>query len=446
MIRASVYITLREKGQTPAKAASYAKDVTVNFNRRGNVSSSIGSLFLFFNASVQGSERLLRPYFSDDKKIKRRALQTMAFLPALSIALSMMARLVGGEDEDEEYYYDKLPAYERQHNILIPNVFSDSDNPSDRFFKIPLPYGFNVFFAVPDHAVRAVFGIEKPVDAMLNSLSVILNSFSPLGAPEFGNPNLSIESEALRMFMPTIGKPALDHALNENFAGYPIYKETFGGQTPRPDSQMYFTNVNPVIRDFTDFVNTLTGGDKEESGFADWNPEVIEHYVSSYGGGVYSFINNTVTTGAMIASGDNPMTFEGDRIKKVPFVRRFVTSVREGESESTFYENMKEIKARKDIFNRKKKGLEPVAANEYRKEHMGYFQLQAMAETTDKKTSEIDDKIKRLESMPQNTEVKQRIEQLEQVKRELYLNFNKKYNQVINEGKGLSLKELIGGE
>ena len=38
--------------------ASIAKNITVNFNRKGNLTPPINALYMFFNASVQGTARL----------------------------------------------------------------------------------------------------------------------------------------------------------------------------------------------------------------------------------------------------------------------------------------------------------------------------------------------------------------------------------------------------
>ena len=59
-IRLSAYIAARENGVSREKAAQLAKNITVNFNKHGEYGQVLNSIYLFFNASVQGTSRLGR--------------------------------------------------------------------------------------------------------------------------------------------------------------------------------------------------------------------------------------------------------------------------------------------------------------------------------------------------------------------------------------------------
>ena len=59
-IRLSAYIEARKSGVSRAKAAELAKNITVNFNRSGELGPVANSWYMFFNASVQGTVRLAR--------------------------------------------------------------------------------------------------------------------------------------------------------------------------------------------------------------------------------------------------------------------------------------------------------------------------------------------------------------------------------------------------
>ena len=54
-IRLSTYIEARKAGTPRLDAATLAKDLTVNFNRKGEWSSTIDTGYLFFNAAIQGN-------------------------------------------------------------------------------------------------------------------------------------------------------------------------------------------------------------------------------------------------------------------------------------------------------------------------------------------------------------------------------------------------------
>jgi hypothetical protein len=424
-VRLSAYVTLREKGQSIDKSAVYAKELTVNFNKKGEWSDSIGALYLFFNASIQGSARTVTPLLSENKDIKRRAIQTAFALPAMSMALAMLNRIVGGDDEDEESYYDKLPDHVRHHNLIIPNLASGKEGD---FLMIPLPYGFNFFTAFGDNTLRAILGKESLSSLAISTVSIGLGSFSPLGSPDIADEDAEWFDHALR-FGPTIAQPIVDLALNRNFAGFPVYKEPWiSGSTPQPDSQSYFSNVNPIIKGLTSGLNTLTGGDEVVPGYIDMNPEQMEHFVGVFGGGVFTFGNNMATSLAMIMDGKNPISFEEDRIKKVPFIRNYVTSPSKYDAQQSFYENMKEIEDHKTLHRRYLKIGDQEKANQYKKENKEFFRLQAQSETTRKRIENVQKRIKSLERLKNSPEADLRIKELEQMEDQLYKSFNKRFN------------------
>ena len=54
-MRVATYKTLRQKGFTPARAAQAARNVTVNFAKTGEYGRILNSMYLFYNASIQGT-------------------------------------------------------------------------------------------------------------------------------------------------------------------------------------------------------------------------------------------------------------------------------------------------------------------------------------------------------------------------------------------------------
>ena len=58
--RFSVYYHARKQGISKKQASSLAKNLTVNFNRKGEWGNTVNSLYMFANASVQGTANMLR--------------------------------------------------------------------------------------------------------------------------------------------------------------------------------------------------------------------------------------------------------------------------------------------------------------------------------------------------------------------------------------------------
>ncbi|EEH5016509.1 hypothetical protein GZ330_004641 [Salmonella enterica] len=59
-LRLSAYKHARDAGLSRAQAASLAKNMTVNFNRRGEQGVLLNSLYMFANASIQGTANMMR--------------------------------------------------------------------------------------------------------------------------------------------------------------------------------------------------------------------------------------------------------------------------------------------------------------------------------------------------------------------------------------------------
>jgi hypothetical protein len=68
-VRLSAYKNARERGMSQNAAASLAKNLTVNFNRRGSWGVAMNSMYLFYNASVQGTARIFMAM--GNKRVRR---------------------------------------------------------------------------------------------------------------------------------------------------------------------------------------------------------------------------------------------------------------------------------------------------------------------------------------------------------------------------------------
>jgi len=364
--RFAAYRVLRKGGMSQKEAAIYAKDLTVNFNRKGNSSDFWNRWFMFFNAGIQGGERLLRPFNSSSGKVRRRAWGSAAMFMAGHAMMTTLARAVGGYDEDGISKYDKLSEYTRAHNLIIPNFFAD-ENDADWFIKIPLPYGLNFFCSIADHAMRltmpVVTGkpkIEEPSEAALALLENATTAFIPIDIAG-ADSDLTLTGKILKSVFPTAAKPQFELFVNENFAGRQIFKEPYSvNELEKPDSQMYFRNVTPAFREAAEWMNEVTGGSHRESGHVDINPETIEHLWQSYTGGVGTFLSNTLTTSQNLIDGGMPNAFDAEsrNLSKVPFVRRFTaTDPSFYHNQNRFYESTDEIKKAADIYKGYKKDV-----------------------------------------------------------------------------------------
>jgi hypothetical protein len=103
--RLAFYKALRDKGISPERAAQKAKNLTVNFNRKGEWGSSINSLYIFANAAIQGNRRMLQVLNTTKGKMAVSAL-TIA-----GIVAAERNRQMAGEEN-----YKKYDKYTRMKN------------------------------------------------------------------------------------------------------------------------------------------------------------------------------------------------------------------------------------------------------------------------------------------------------------------------------------------
>ena len=66
--RFSTYVEARKAGVERTTAATIAKDLTVNFNRKGELSGTMDTFFLFFNAAIQGNVNTVDPALKSGRR------------------------------------------------------------------------------------------------------------------------------------------------------------------------------------------------------------------------------------------------------------------------------------------------------------------------------------------------------------------------------------------
>ncbi|EJI3337883.1 hypothetical protein NEU51_004771, partial [Escherichia coli] len=153
-LRLSAYKHARDAGLSRQQAASLAKNMTVNFNRRGEQGALMNSLYMFANASIQGTANLVRTlgHLNGDGPLPERLRWKNLNVPqkiALAAVgagylLGSLNRSVAGEDDDGVNWYDKVPDHVKERNLVI--MKSMFGGKAGEYWSIPLPYGYNVFF------------------------------------------------------------------------------------------------------------------------------------------------------------------------------------------------------------------------------------------------------------------------------------------------------------
>lgn len=320
-IRLAAYKAGRERGMTRENAASLAKGLTVNFNRRGTFGPIVNSLYLFFNASVQGSVRMLQATRS------KRLQKVLAGVAVSAAALEIMNAMVSGDDDDGESYYDKIAPYEKRTNLIVmlPN--------GKDYVKLPLPYGYNVFYgagrAMAEIARR---GGDRWKESAADLLTTALEAFNPIGFDFEGRTGW----EALvSLVTPSMLDPIVDLSQNRNFMGKPILPEKNPYGPSEPEHQRYFGGVGTYWVGLSEILNTATGGDDVQEGAISISPGTFEYLFGTVVGAAGSFVDRIASIPTKV--GDPTYDFGA---RDIPFARKVVGGPDPWYDRATYYERV----------------------------------------------------------------------------------------------------------
>jgi hypothetical protein len=253
------------------QSASIAKNITVNFNRKGASTSTIAALYAFFNASVQGTKRLLETLYIKDKNGKfslspagKKIIAGGMLIGVMQAAILAMAGF-GGDDP---------PEWVKAKNLVIPTG-------NGGYITIPMPLGFNVFPNVGRLVAEymmiqggAMQGRRDMKKTIVSIFSAILDSVNPLGSSTF-----------VQTLFPTIADPFAAVAENKDAFGRPISKED-RALAPTPGYQRSRESANFVSQGLAYALNFITGGGDKGIGLVSPTADQISYIAGQYAGGV----------------------------------------------------------------------------------------------------------------------------------------------------------------
>lgn len=329
-VRLAAYRAAREAGLSEKQAGSVAKNLTVNFNRRGQFGPFINSLYLFYNASVQGNVRLLQALYHSKK-----ARRIIGGFVVAGLMMEMLNAMLSADDDDGEAFYDKVPSFEKERNIII--MMPDGKD----YIKIPVAYGPNAFWNLGRTAGEiGRRGGDRWQESAANLAATILGAFNPIG---FSFDGRSWAESAVSLAMPSPLDPIVDLSQNKDFLGKPIRpEEKYGPQDP--EFRRYFKGVGENWRALTDALNEMTGGNKVEAGAVSVSPEVLEYMANTVFGAAGGFFDRLASIPNKIATGDIT-------VNDVPLARKVAGEKSPYQDRATFYERLNEVEAAVKVGN-----------------------------------------------------------------------------------------------
>ncbi|MCR6273498.1 LPD38 domain-containing protein [Escherichia coli] len=340
-LRLSAYKHARDAGLSRQQAASLAKNMTVNFNRRGEQGALMNSLYMFANASIQGTANLVRTLGhlnGDGPLLERLRWKNLNVPQKIALAavgagylLGSLNRSVAGEDDDGVNWYDKVPYHVKERNLVI--MKSMFGGRAGEYWSIPLPYGYNVFFLLGHTAEGVAAGDLTASRAAGNVVGGILGAFSPIGSET----SETLSGALLKNAAPTILRPFANLAMNENFMGAQIYQENMPFGTPKPDSQLGRRSTPEAYKAFASWLNAFSGGSQYRPGAVDITPESLKFWIDYISGGTGRFISKTTDAAVKSLNGiDIPE-------QQVPFLGKISGEVMPYADQQKMYDRMTEV-------------------------------------------------------------------------------------------------------
>ena len=334
--RFAAYMTSREMGRSVQQSISDAKEVTVNFNRKGSgqeitkeeadrltdengqplselskfcirmiskISPYGRGFLMFFNASVQGLNSFVRLTKNNPKAM---SIWASGYLMLGILNASLHAML----DDDDEYL--DIPDYERRTSLLLGG--------NGAYFKWALPQEARAFYALGDLFVNRTLD-RMPHQNVVWEATKILFDVAPL------NP-----TEGVAGVLPPFFATAVELWTNKDYKGAKIRKDmaylSDEAKKGVPEYTKTFSGTSEVAVALSRAINWLSGGDYATSGYLDGfltNPAVMQHVVESQLGGTLRTINKTLDTiwnigGLAVGSEDAEFT-----VRNTPFLNRLLT-------------------------------------------------------------------------------------------------------------------------
>lgn len=341
-LRLSAYKHARDAGLSRAQAASLAKNMTVNFNRRGEQGMLLNSLYMFANASIQGTANMMRSLAhlnGEGPLLQRLRWKNLNMAQKVALAatgagylIASLNRAGAGQDDDGVNWYDKVPDYVKEHNLVImKSLFGGKPG---EYWSIPLPYGYNMFFLLGGTAEGVIRGDLKATRAAGNIVGGLLGAFNPLGSED----SKTLTGTLLKNATPTIFRPAMDLAMNENFMGTQIYRENFPGGTPKPESTLGRRSTPEAYKVFADWLNRTSGGSQYRSGAVDINPDIMKYWIDYVSGGMGRFAGKTIDAAAKSYNGTDIPS------QQIPFLGKISGQVLPYDDQQKMYDRIDELR------------------------------------------------------------------------------------------------------
>lgn len=292
--RFAAFMTSRQMKRSIDRSIYDAKEISVNFNKKGSGAKFIGangqtfggntaafvsglgrSFYVFWNAAVQGTTNFGRQL----ERHPGKALTGVGAMFMLGLLMAAIGSGDDGDDGDKNAYYN-LPEYVRRSNIVFRLPGMD-----EQWISIPLPVEYRAMYGMGELAMSAVSGKEHYTgEELANQIAGQFSQLMPIDFLEGGG--------GWNAFVPSSVKPFAEVIANKSWTGMPLYKDTPWNKD-MPEWTKSYKSGNKYLINLAAVMNDVSGGDQYTKGSIDINPAKVEYLLNGYFGGVSNTIDKT---------------------------------------------------------------------------------------------------------------------------------------------------------
>lgn len=223
------------KPLTAREAALESRDITLDFSRRGSHTKKANQVIAFFNATIQGADKMARAFKEDPRGM---TVKTMLYITLPSVLLWYM-------NKDDERYQE-LPQWEKDTFWIIPG--------KENMYRVPKPFEAGVLFGTSFERMLQYFDDAK-------------NNRKGVGFKGFGD---RVIDSLAPSFMPTAMIPVVEAMTN-----YSLFRQRNiipQSQENLPAHLQYGANTSEVAKFVGDKINV--------------SPYIVDNTIRGYGGGL----------------------------------------------------------------------------------------------------------------------------------------------------------------
>ena len=335
--RFAVYMTSIQYGRSIDEAVNDAKDVTLNFNRKGTGEygwQMIRNLYLFINPAVQSLQTLgalVKHHPFKFTAVTASWLASGVLVPIVNVALMQLFDVIasafgfGGDDDKDKYVsmkdkYWQFTKWDRRNNLIMWVPFTHE------YVKIPLAQEFRAFYGIGDMIASKMMGGELAEESWSQYAEDLLGQvvdMLPLDPTGYdGNIVVSL--------MPNPIRPVFELAFNVDFTGKPLFKDSEYNKYDPNFTKAYVGTPDWLVR-ASKMINAI-GNDYPDvqqnaiDAFGDPrynlnNPAVVDHVLSSFLGGAYTMGSQVL--GVLTKALNDPKEI---KMADIPVLSKFVSN------------------------------------------------------------------------------------------------------------------------